>query len=152
MLFLISFNKEGSEGNINMSDNDLEKIRQKKAEMLLKMQKMPMEIVNIKSEQDLIRISNEFNDKIIIIDFWAVWCSPCKVFAPIFEKLQREYYSDFIFAKINVDENPFIAQNFGISSIPTTLLLKNSQVLRKFVGVMNYNTLKQVLEKYKDSE
>ena len=131
-----------------MSDYDLEKIRRKKAEMLLKMQKMPRGIVTIKNEQDLTRLKNEFNDKIIIIDFWAVWCSPCKIFAPIFEKLQQEYYKDFIFAKINVDENHLIAQYFGISSIPTTLLLKDGQVLRKFVGVMNYPSMKQVLEKY----
>lgn len=131
-----------------MSDYDLEKIRRKKAEMLLKMQKMPRGIVTIKNEQDLTRLMNEFNDKIIVIDFWAVWCSPCKIFAPIFEKLQQEYYKDFIFVKINVDENPFIAQNFGISSIPTTLLLKDGQVLRKFIGVMNYPSMKQVLEKY----
>ena len=132
-----------------MSDNDLAKIRQKKAEMLLKMQSMPRGIVTIKDEQDLSRINEEFNDKIIIIDFWAVWCAPCKMFAPIFEKLQQEYYKDFIFAKINVDENPLIAQSFGITSIPTTLLLKGGQVLRKFVGAMNYPSLKQVLDKFK---
>ena len=132
-----------------MSDNELKKIRQKKAEMLLKMQSMPRGIVTIKNEQDLTRLKTDFNDKIIIIDFWAVWCAPCKTFAPIFEKLQQEYYQDFIFAKINVDENPLIAQYFGISSIPTTLLLKDGQVLRKFVGVMNYPSMKQVLEKYK---
>ena len=132
-----------------MSDNDLEKIRQRKVETLLNMQRMPNGIVSIKNEQDLTRLTNEFSDKIIVIDFWAVWCSPCKIFAPIFEKLQQEYYKDFIFAKINVDENPLIAQYYGITSIPTTLLLKDSQALRKFVGVMNYETLRQFLEKLK---
>ena len=132
-----------------MSDHDLAKIRQKKAEMLLKMQSMPRGIVTIKDEQDLLRIKEEFKDKIIIIDFWAVWCAPCKMFAPTFEKLQQEYYRDFIFAKINVDENSLIAQSFGITSIPTTLLLKDGQVLRKFVGAMNYPSLKQVLEGFK---
>lgn len=132
-----------------MSDNDLKKIRQRKVEMLLKMQNMPNGIITINTEQDLTRLTNEFSDKIIVIDFWAVWCSPCKIFAPIFEKLQQEYYKDFIFAKINVDENPQIAQYYGISSIPTTLLLKDGQALRKFVGVMNYPTMKQVLEKMK---
>lgn len=132
-----------------MSDNDLKKIRQKKAEMLLKMQRMPSGIVTIKNEQDLARLTNEFNDKIIVIDFWAVWCSPCKIFAPIFEKLQQEYYQEFILAKINVDENPLIAQNYGISSIPTTLFIKEGKLLRKFVGVMNYETLRQFLEKLK---
>jgi len=132
-----------------MSDNDLAKIRQKKAEMLLKMQSMPRGIVTIKDEQDLLKLQEEFSNKIIIIDFWAVWCAPCKMFAPTFEKLQQEYWNDFIFAKINVDENPLVAQHYGISSIPTTLLLKGGQVLRKFVGAMNYPSLKQVLDKFK---
>ncbi|MBY8992616.1 MAG: thioredoxin [Candidatus Lokiarchaeota archaeon] len=110
---------------------------------------MPNGIITINSEQDLTRLTNQFNDKIIVIDFWAVWCSPCKIFAPIFEKLQQEYYTDFIFAKINVDENPLIAQSFGISSIPTTLFIKEGKLLRKFVGVMNYETFRQFLEKVK---
>lgn len=132
-----------------MSDNELEKIRQRKAEILMKLQSMPKEIINIKDEDDLNRLSEEFNDKIIVIDFWAVWCAPCKIYAPIFEKIQQEYYQDFIFAKINVDENPMVAERFGISSIPTTLLIKDGLFLRKLVGVMNYSTLKQFLEKFR---
>lgn len=132
-----------------MSDNELEKIRQRKAEMLMKLQSIPKKIINIKNWDDLNKLSQEFNDKIIVIDFWAVWCSPCKVFAPIFEKIQQEYYQDFIFVKINVDENPMVAQRFGISSIPTTLFIKGGQFLRKLVGVINYTTLKQVLEKFR---
>ena len=132
-----------------MSDNELEKIRQRKAEMLMKLQSIPKKIINIKNEDDLNKLSQEFNDKIIVIDFWAVWYSPCKVFAPIFEKIQQEYYQDFIFVKINVDENPMVAQRFGISSIPTTLFIKGGQFLRKLVGVINYTTLKQVLEKFR---
>lgn len=132
-----------------MSDNELEKIRQRKAEEILKLQKIPKEIVVIKSEEDLKRLSNDFNEKIIVIDFWAVWCGPCKIFAPIFQKIQQEYYEDFIFAKINTDENPFLAQQFGITGIPTTLFLKGDQVLKKQPGAINYSSLKQILEKLK---
>jgi thioredoxin 1 len=133
-----------------MSDNELEKIRQRKAEMLMRIQSMPKGIVNIKTEEELHKFSREFNDKVICIDFWAVWCSPCKIFAPIFEKIQQEYSQEFIFAKINVDENPMVAQRYGISSIPTTLFIKGGQPLRKIVGVVNYPTLKQILEKFKE--
>ncbi|MFX1279606.1 MAG: thioredoxin [Promethearchaeota archaeon] len=132
-----------------MSDNELEKIRQRKVEMLMKLQSMPKQIVNITSKDHLSKLSQEFNDKIIICDMWAVWCSPCKMYAPIFEKIQQEYYQDFIFVKINVDENPMLAQRYGVSSIPTTLFLKNGQLLRKIVGVVNYTALKQLLEKSK---
>lgn len=133
-----------------MSDDELEKIRQRKIEMLMKLQSMPKQIVNITSEDHLNKISQEFSDKVIICDLWAVWCSPCKMYSPIFEKIQAEYYQDFIFVKINVDENPMIAQRYGVSSIPTTLFLKGGQPLRKMVGVVNYTTLKQLLEKLKE--
>ncbi len=132
-----------------MSDNELEKIRRRKAEMLMKLQSIPKEIVNLHNYDELQKLSKDFPDKIIIIDFWAVWCAPCTMFAPIFEKLQQEYYRDFIFTKVNVDENPIIAQSYGITSIPTTVFLKSNQLLRKFVGVMNYETLKQILDKLK---
>ncbi len=132
-----------------MYDHELEKIRQKKAEKLLKLQTIPNEIVVIKNEEELKRLSNDFNEKVIVIDFWAVWCGPCKIFAPIFQKIQQENYKDFIFAKINVDENPFIAQQFGITAVPTTLFLKGGQVLKKQPGAMNYSSLKQILEKLK---
>lgn len=132
-----------------MSDNDLEKIRQRKAEMLMRLQAMPKGIVNINNEEDFNRLTEEFNDRIIVIDFWAVWCSPCKMYAPIFEKVQLEYSQDVIFAKINVDDNPMIAQRYGVSSIPSTLFMKGGNVLRKVVGVINYTTLKQILEKFK---
>jgi thioredoxin 1 len=132
-----------------MSDNELEKIRQRKAEMLMKLQSMPRGIVNISTEAELNKMSSDFDDKIIVIDFWAVWCSPCKMFTPIFEKVQQEYSQDFIFAKINVDENPMVAQRYGIASIPTTLFIKGGQPLRKLVGVVNYSTLKQLLEKFR---
>jgi len=132
-----------------MSDDELEKIRRKKVEMLLKFQAMPREIITINNAEDLNRLTNDFSDKIVVIDFWAVWCSPCKIFAPIFQKIHEEFYTHFIFAKINVDENPQIAQHLGITSIPTTVLLKGDKVFRKFVGLMNYSTLKGMLEKLK---
>ena len=132
-----------------MSDNELKKIRQRKAEMLMKLQSMPKGIVSITTEEDLNKLSSDFDDKIIVCDFWAVWCSPCKMFAPIFEKVQKEYGQDFIFVKINVDENPMAAQRYGVSSIPTTLFIKGGQPIRKIVGVVNYSALKQILDKFK---
>jgi thiol-disulfide isomerase/thioredoxin len=64
-----------------MSDNDLEKIRLKKAEMLVKTQSMPTEVVKIHSAEEFDKLTQDFSDKVIIIDFWAVWCSPCTMFA-----------------------------------------------------------------------
>lgn len=132
-----------------MSDDELERIRAKKAEMLFKLQSEPREIINVKTENEFNNLLKDFPDKVLIVDFWAEWCSPCKLFTPIFERVNQEYSHEFIFAKVNVDENPMIAQFFGISSIPTTLFMKGGKVLRKFVGVLNYDSLRQILNKFK---
>lgn len=132
-----------------MSDNELEKIRLRKIEELLRLQSTPKEIINISNNDDFNKLLNDFPDRIIVIDFWAVWCAPCKIYAPVFKKAHEEFTLDFIFTKINSDENPSIAQYFGITSIPTTLFIKGKQVVHKFSGVVNYDTLKQILEKLK---
>jgi thioredoxin 1 len=129
-----------------MSDNDLERIRMKKAEMMMKLQKIPKEIIKVHSNEEFNNLLAEYPDKIIVIDFWAVWCGPCMAFAPVFEKLQQEFSGNFIFAKVNVDEIGSIAQRFGITGIPTTLFIKEEKVIQKVVGSMNYNSMKQILE------
>jgi len=134
-----------------MSDHDLDKIRMEKAKMMMKLQSLPKEIIKIHSEDEFNKLLADYPDKIIVFDFWAVWCGPCMAFAPVFEKLQKEYPHDFIFAKINVDEIGSIAQRFGITGIPTTLFFKNEQVIQKIVGAMNYNSMKQILDNLKSA-
>ncbi|GAG86879.1 unnamed protein product [marine sediment metagenome] len=130
-----------------MTENDLNKIRLKKAEMLLKTQSMPTEIVKIHSGEEFNQLKADFPDKILIIDFWAVWCSPCMMFAPVFEKIQKEQYQDFIFVKVNVDEVGSIAQEYRITGIPTTLFIKSDKVIHKVVGAVNEEYMRRVLEK-----
>ena len=130
-----------------MTENDLNKIRLKKAEMLLKNQSMPTEIVKIHSAEEFNQLKADFPDKILIIDFWAVWCSPCMMFAPVFEEIQKEHYQDFIFVKVNVDEVGAVAQEYRITGIPTTLFIKNDKVIHKIVGAVNEEHLRRVLEK-----
>jgi len=130
-----------------MTENDLNKIRLKKAEMLLKAQSMPTDIAKIHSAEEFKNLIKEYPDKILIIDFWAVWCSPCMMFAPVFEKIQKEHYQDFIFVKINVDEVGSIAQTYRITGIPTTLFIKNDEVIHKVVGAVNEEYIRKVLEK-----
>ena len=130
-----------------MTENDLNKIRLKKAEMLLKTQSMPIEIVKIHSAEEFNQLKADFPEKILIIDFWAVWCSPCMMFAPVFEKIQKELYQEFIFVKVNVDEVGSIAQEYQITGIPTTLFIKSDKVIHKVVGAVNEEYLRRVLEK-----
>lgn len=130
-------------------DEKLERLRMKKAETLLKHQEMPENVIEIHSSEEFNNLLKNYPDKKIIIDFWAVWCGPCIFFAPIFKKLHGEFRSDFIFIKVNVDENNAIAMKYGISGIPTTLFIKNSDVIHQVVGAMNYEGMKKVLEKLK---
>jgi thioredoxin-like negative regulator of GroEL len=112
-----------------MSNEELEKIRLRKAKMLLKLQFLPKDIINIKMEYESNNLLKNFLDKIITIDFWAERCDPCKLFAPFIVKVYQEYSIDFIFMKFNIYENPKIAQYFGIGSIPTTLFIKEGNIL-----------------------
>lgn len=132
-----------------MSDNELDRIRLKKAEMLLKTQNIPKEVLNINSIEEYNNLLKEFPNKIIILDFWAIWCGPCISFAPIFEKLQQEHASEFIFVKINVDQIPSIAQRYRITGIPTTLFIKNEKIVHKIVGAANFEYMQRILEKLK---
>ncbi|KKN33205.1 hypothetical protein LCGC14_0806000 [marine sediment metagenome] len=115
----------------------------------MKLQSIPKEIITINNEEEFNKLLKNFPEKIVIIDFWAVWCAPCKIYAPVFKKAHEKNSKDFIFAKVNVDENSIIAQYYGITSIPTTLFVKGSQVLHKFGGAVNYDTLMQIIEKVK---
>ncbi|KKN25811.1 hypothetical protein LCGC14_0880990 [marine sediment metagenome] len=132
-----------------MSDHELERIRLKKVELLLKQQSVPKEIIMIQDEGEFNKLLIDFPEKIVIIDFWAVWCSPCKIFAPVFKKLHQEYQNDFLFVKINVDDNPNIALKYRVSSIPTTVFLKRGKLLKSIVGSVNYTALKLILEQFK---
>jgi len=130
-----------------MSDKELEKIRREKAQALMRELSMPKEILQIRSYQQYSDLLKQYPNKLVVMDLWAEWCAPCKMFAPVFEKLQKEYHNHAIFVKVNVDENQLIAQQYGITGIPTTLFVKNGKVVHKIVGAANYNKVKEAVEK-----
>jgi thioredoxin 1 len=91
---------------------------------------------------------NEKTDKgVVLIDFWASWCGPCKMQSPILDDLASEYPNNEVtIAKVNVDEQPELAQAFGVMSIPTLLVKKDGAIADRFVGVQIKDRLKQVLD------
>ena len=93
-----------------------------------------MTLINITDE--------EFEDSILknsgvcLVDFWAEWCGPCKQISPILEEIASEENNDITIAKINIDENPRVATDYGIRSIPTMLLFSNGELKDTKVGVL----------------
>jgi len=83
---------------------------------------------------------------LVLVDFWAVWCGPCQMVAPLVEELATEYDGKLKVLKLNTDENPDIAGKYGIMSIPTLLFFRNGQPVEKVVGAVPKRLLKEAVD------
>ena len=103
-----------------------------------------MSIVHVNNdnfESDVLK-----SDKPVLVDFWAKWCGPCKMIAPILEEISTEYDDRLQIAKVDVEENQAIAMQFGIRSIPTLMIFKDGVVQAQHVGMLSKDQLSQLLE------
>ncbi len=96
-------------------------------------------------EQDIIEASMTTP---VLVDFWAPWCSPCKMLAPVLEKLDAEYAGRFVLAKINIDESPQLAAMFGVRSVPTCILVKQGQAVDGFTGAQPEGQVRALLDRH----
>lgn len=88
---------------------------------------------------------NAVREGVTLVDFWATWCGPCRMQAPILEALDKELQGSVKIAKVDVDEEPELAQRFGIMSIPTLLVIRDGEAADKRVGVQNAEQLKAMI-------
>ncbi len=91
---------------------------------------------------------NTVANGLVLVDFWATWCGPCKMLAPTIDAIATEYKDRVVVGKVDVDENEAIARRFGIMSIPTLFLFKDGEVVEKLVGYRLKTELEQLLNKY----
>lgn len=85
---------------------------------------------------------------LVFVDFWAAWCGPCRMMAPLMDELAGEYAGKVVFAKLNVDENQETASNFGIMSIPTFVIMKDGSEATRLVGAMPKERIREELQKH----
>lgn len=86
------------------------------------------------------------SDKAVLIDFWATWCGPCKMIAPIIEEIAEEFSDEVKVCKVNIDDEPSLATKFGITSIPTLLVIKNGEVVKTSVGYIPKEKIIELFE------
>jgi len=96
---------------------------------------------------------NEFHEflqkhPLVLVDFWAPWCGPCHMIAPVIEELAREYAGRVAFAKIDVDRNRRLAMKFGIMSIPTLILFKNGKPVDMIIGAQPKPAIEEMIKRY----
>jgi thioredoxin 1 len=102
---------------------------------------MALEITDANFEELVLKA-----DKPVVLDFWAVWCGPCRMVGPLVEEIGTEYEGKAVVGKVDVDSNPGVSGKFGIRNIPTILFFKNGEIVDKQVGAVPKQTLVNKLE------
>jgi len=120
-------------------DEELEAIKQKKLAELQKAVSVNAMMSSLTAP--VILTDSNFKSEIakypiLLVDFWAPWCGPCRMVSPIIEQLAREYSGRVAFGKVNVDENQMISSSYGIQSIPTMMIFKNGKAIDTMIGAL----------------
>ena len=136
-----------------MEDEELENIKKKQLEDLLKQQN----INNILNETPVMELTSQnFNQEIsnndlLLVDFWAEWCGPCKSMHPIITRMAKKY-KKVRFARVNVDNAQDIAMKYGVQSIPTFIMFKNGEIANQMVGAVGEPGIHMICKKFTENQ
>lgn len=130
-------------------DEELEAIRKGKLEEL----RMQMNEERDMPEGPIVVTDANFQETVnkypvVVVDFWAIWCGPCKMMEPVIEELAQTYRGRVVFGKLNVDENPATARKFNIMAIPTVLIFQKGSLVEQMAGAMPASVLQPTIDKY----
>ena len=126
-------------------DEEIEKIKEKKLKEFLRGFEKS-NVIHLDSASLKALLKNE--SRPILVDFWAEWCGPCRLLAPIFEKLSKKYSDKIVFAKVNVDECPDLAEEYGVMAVPTLILFVNGTEAERIVGLVPEKRIESLIKKY----
>ena len=136
-----------------MEDDEFEKIQKKQLEDLVKQQNLN----NILDKTPVMELTSEnfnqemTNNDLLLVDFWAEWCGPCKSMHPIFTRMAKKYKS-VRFARVNVDNAQDIAMKYGVQSIPTFIMFKNGEIANTMVGAVGEPGIHMICKKFTDNQ
>ena len=134
-----------------MKMDELERIRARKMLELMRRQSQAAGRYALDSPIEV--TDNNFESLIqeyplLVVDCWATWCGPCRMLAPVIDELARDYAGKVVFGKMDVDENPRTAMNFGIMSVPTLLVIKGGKLIDQIVGAVPRDYIESKLREY----
>ena len=131
-----------------MEDEELKIINEKRMKKLQQIMNEKELLKNIKDPLNL----DDYNFfqtiikfPLLLVDFLSPWCGPCRMMSPLIDQIGKEYMGNLVVGKVNVDENPTISRQFGISSIPTLILFKKGQAVNKIIGSVSKNKIDEMV-------
>lgn len=137
-------------------DVEMQSIREKKLVDMMQRARAQLETVAKNEGRPIILTDASFSSEIskyplMVVDFWAVWCPPCRMIAPIVEQLAKEYAGRVAFGKLNVDENPLTSGEFEVQSIPTLLIFRNGEAVDGIIGAVPKHQLEARIKSHLSS-
>jgi thioredoxin 1 len=131
-----------------LEDEELKIINEKRMKKLQQIMNEKELLKNIKDplnldDSNFSQTINKF--PLLLVDFWAPWCGPCRMMSPLIDQIGREYMGKLVVGKVNVDENPASSRQIGISSIPTLILFKRGQAVNKIIGSVSKNKIDEMV-------